>query len=130
MATWDDVAEVCRTLPGTTELRSASGRRRWQVRGRTFLRERPLHRTDLAELGEDAPPGPVLVAAVPDEGAKAALLAADPEIYFTVSHFDGWAAVLVRLDRLDPGMLRKLAGEAWASRAPRRLVAEHGMSPG
>ena len=130
MATWDDVAEVCRTLPGTTELRSASGRRRWQVRGRTFLRERPLHRTDLDELGDAAPSGPVMVAAVPDEGAKEALLSTEPDLYFTTTHFDGWAAVLVRLDRLDPGMLRELAVEAWASRAPRRLVAEHGMSPG
>jgi hypothetical protein len=49
----------------------------------------PLHRKDLAELGEDAPAGPILVAWVPDEGAKAALLAADPEVYITVSHVDG-----------------------------------------
>ncbi len=68
MATWDDVAAVCRGLPGTTELRSGSGRRRWQVRGKTYLRERPLHRKDLDELGDDAPTGPVLVGAVADEG--------------------------------------------------------------
>ena len=129
MATWDDVAAVCLALPGTTELRSASGRRRWQVRGKTFLRERPLHRVDLAELGDAAPTGPVMVAAVPDEGAKEALLSAEPELYFTTAHFDGWAAVLVRLDRLDLGSLRELAVEAWASRAPRRLVAEHPMPP-
>ena len=125
MADWDDVARVALALPGTSEARSASGRRRWLVRGRTFLRERPLHRTDLAELGEDAPPGPVLVASVPDEGAKAALLAAEPEVYFTVSHFDGWAAVLCRLDRLDERSLVELAADAWAARAPRRLLGEH-----
>jgi hypothetical protein len=123
MATWDDVAAVCRGLPGTTELRSASGRRRWQVRGKTYLRERPLHRRDLDELGNAAPTGPVLVAAVADEGVKAALLADEPELYFTTSHFHGWAAVLVRLDRLDPPGLRELVVEAWAARAPRRLVA-------
>ena len=125
MATWDDVAAVCCGLPGTTELRSASGRRRWQVRGKTYLRERPLHRKDLGELGDAAPTGPVLVAAVADEGVKAALLADEPELYFTTSHFDGWAAVLVRLDRLDLAALRELAVEAWAARAPRRLVAGH-----
>ena len=70
MATWDDVARVCLALPGTSEATSASGRRRWLVRGRTLLRERPLHRTDLDELGDAAPEGPVLVAYVPDEGAK------------------------------------------------------------
>ena len=125
MADWDDVARVALALPGTSERTSASGRRRWLVRGKTFLRERPLHRTDLDELGADAPEGPVVVASVPDEGAKAALLAAEPGVYFTTSHFDGWAAVLCRLDRLDEISLTELAGEAWAARAPRRLVAEN-----
>jgi hypothetical protein len=124
MADWDDVARICRALPGTAEATSAGGRRRWLVGGRTFLRERPLHRKDLAELGEGAPAGPVMVASVADEGAKAALLAAEPDIYFTTSHFDGWAAVLCRLDRLDEHSLTELAGEAWAARAPRRLVDE------
>ena len=125
MPNWDDVARIALALPGTTEAVSASGRRRWLVRGRTFLRDRPLHRTDLEELGGDAPDGPVLVASVPDEGAKAALIADEPDIYFTTSHFDGWAAVLCRLDRLDDESLTELAGEAWAARAPRRLVSEH-----
>jgi hypothetical protein len=117
VATWGEVSAVCLALPGTRELRSASGRRRWQVRGKTFFRERPLHRRDLDELGASAPTGPVLVASVPDEGAKAALLAAEPELYFTTAHFDGWSAVLVRLDRLDAASLRELAAEAWAARS-------------
>ena len=125
MATWDDVAAAALALPGTTEARSASGRRRWAVRGRTFLRERPLHRKDLAELGAGAPAGPVLVAYVPDQGAKAALLAAEPDVYFTTSHFDGSPMLMCRLDRLDRDALTELAGEAWACRAPRRLVAAH-----
>jgi hypothetical protein len=124
MVTWDDVARTCLALPGTTEAVSARGRRRWMVRGRTFLRERPLHAQDLDELGPHAPPGPVLVAYVPDEGAKAALLAAEPEVWFTTTHFDGWPALMCRLDALDQQALTELAGEAWASRAPARLVAE------
>ena len=91
------------------------------VRRATFVRERPLHLTDLAELGDDAPTGTVLVVHVPDQGAKAALIAEEPDVYFTTSHFDGWPAVLCRLDRLD----RQALTEAWASRAPRRLVTEH-----
>jgi hypothetical protein len=124
VSSWADVARIALELPGTTERISARGRRRWLVRGRTFLRERPLHRTDLDELGPAAPEGPVLVAYVPDEGAKQALLAAEPDVYFTTAHFDGWTAVLARLDRLDEAALRELAGEAWASRAPVRLVAQ------
>jgi len=130
VADWDDVARIALALPGTAEAVSASGRRRWLVRGRTFLRDRPLHRKDLDELGADAPAGPVMVASVPDEGAKTALLAAEPDVYFTTSHFDGWAAVLCRLDRLDETALTELAGEAWAARAPRRLVADHPLRTG
>jgi hypothetical protein len=67
----------------------------------------------------------VLVASVPDEGAKAALLAGEPDIWFTTSHVDGWPALLCRLERLDRPALTELVAEAWASRAPRRLVAAH-----
>jgi hypothetical protein len=123
--TWDDVARACLALPATSEAVSASGRRRWLVRGKTFVRERPLHRRDLDELVDAAPGGPVLVAYVADEGVKAALLAAEPDVWFTTSHFDGWPALMCRLDALDRQALTELAGDAWASRAPRRLLAEH-----
>lgn len=125
MVGWDDVARVCRALPGATEVASPSGRRRWAVRGRTFLRERPLHRKDLDELGRAAPDGPVMVAYVPDEGAKRALLAEEPEVFFSTSHFDGMPVLMVVLDRLDDAALTEIAGEAWAARAPRSLVAAH-----
>lgn len=129
MATWEDVALVCRAMPGTAEAVSASGRRRWTVRGRTFLRERPLHRTDLDELGDAAPTGPVLVVYVPDEEAMAALLATEPDVHFTTSHFDGWPALLCRLEALDILALTELVAEARASSAPSRLVAEHPLVP-
>ncbi len=124
MATWDDVARVCGALPDTN-VDSREGRRQWRVRDKLFVWERPLRPRDLAELGPSAPSGPVLGARVPDEGAKAALIAEDPGVYFTTSHFNGYPAVLCRLERLEPGALTELAGEAWACRAPRRLVAEH-----
>ena len=125
MVTWDDVARACLALPATTEAVSASGRRRWLVRGKTFVRERPLHRKDLDELGAAAPEGPVLVAYVPDEGAKAALRATEPDVWFTTTHFHGLPALMCRLDRLDRQALTELVAEAWAGRAPRRLVAAH-----
>jgi hypothetical protein len=123
MATWDDVADICLALPETSEVTSR-GNRQWRVRDKLFVWERPLRPRDLDELGPSAPPGPVLGARVPDEGAKAALIAESPDVYFTTSHFDGYPAVLCLLDRLDAAALTELAGEAWACRAPRRLVAE------
>jgi len=124
LVTWDNVARVCAALPETTFV-EREGRRQWRVRDKLFVWERPLRPRDLAELGPSAPSGPVLGARVPDEGAKLALIAEDPGVYFTTAHFNGYPAVLCRLERLEPGALAELAGEAWACRAPRRLVAEH-----
>jgi hypothetical protein len=128
MATWDDVARVCLALPATTEA-SSWGSRAWKVRDKSFVWERPLRRKDLDELGDAAPRGPVIGAYVPDEGAKTALIAEEPDVYFTTSHFDGYPAVLCRLDALDEQALTELAEEAWACRAPRRLLAEHRLPP-
>jgi hypothetical protein len=129
MAGWDDVARICLALPEVVEATSGHGGRQWRVRDKTFAWERPLRKKDLAELGGQAPATPPLAAYVPDEGAKAALIAAEPDTYFTTSHFDGFPAVLCRLDRLDDETLAELVGEAWACRAPRRLVAEHRFGP-
>jgi hypothetical protein len=129
MATWADVSRTCLALPETSEITRREGQRAWQVRDKGFVWERPLRRKDLAELGDAAPTGPVLAAYVPDEGAKRALIAEEPEVYFTTHHFDGFPAVLCRLDRLDSQSLTELAAEAWACRAPRRLLAEHPIGP-
>jgi hypothetical protein len=124
MTSWDEVAATCLALPGTAEVAAREGHPQWQVRGKTFVWERPLRKKDIAELGEAAPTGPVIAAHVPDEGAKAALIVEEPDVYFTTSHFTGYAAVLCRLDRLDEQALTELVAEAWACRAPKRLVAE------
>jgi len=129
MLTWTDVGRACLALPEVTELTSPEGRRSWRVRDKAFVWERPLRKKDLAELGSSAPSGPVLAAYVPDEGAKAALIADEPDVYFTTSHFDGYPAVLVRLEELDETALTELAGEAWACRAPRRLLAQQEGGP-
>jgi hypothetical protein len=128
MTSLDDVASVCLALPETTEVTSR-GSRQWRVKDKLFVWERPLRRSDLEELGSAAPDGPVLGARVPDEGAKTALIADEPDVYFTTHHFDGYPAILCRLDRLDRQSLTELAAEAWACRAPRRLVAEHPLGP-
>ena len=125
MVTWDDVARACLALPATSEHPSHGGTRSWRVKDKAFVWERPLRKADLAELGAAAPEGAVLGAYVPDVGAKAALIAEEPDVYFTTSHFDGHASVLCRLDRLDAQDLTELVAEAWACRAPKRLLAAH-----
>ena len=86
--------------------------------------ERPLRKTDLKALGDDAPEGPILGAWVEHLGAKEALLADDSGVYFTTPHFDGYAAILVRLEEISEEDLGELIAEAWLSRAPNRLARE------
>ncbi|ONI80448.1 hypothetical protein ALI22I_44875 [Saccharothrix sp. ALI-22-I] len=125
MATWDDVRRIAAALPEVTEHASYDGRPVWRVKDKAFAWDRPLRQADLAALGRTAPDGPVLAARVPDLGAKEALLADDPTVYFTTPHFDGFPAVLVRLDGVTTDDLQELLTEAWLCRAPKRLANQY-----
>jgi hypothetical protein len=125
MATWDDVRRIALELPETVERSSRDGILEWRVRDKGFVWERPLRRADREALGAAAPDGPILAAWVPDLGVKQALLAEDPDVYFTTPHFDGFRAVLVRLDRVAAPELEELLVEAWLQRAPKRLAKEY-----
>jgi hypothetical protein len=125
MATWDDVREIALGLPETDEQSSADGLLAWRVKNKLFTWERPLRKGDLDSLGDTAPKGPILAARVPDVGAKEALLADDPRVYFTTPHFDGWPAILVRLDRIARPELEELLVEAWLVQAPKRLARQY-----
>jgi hypothetical protein len=125
VANWDDVRRIALALPETTEQRSRDGTAQWRVKDKGFVWERPLRRGDLEALGTSAPTGPVLAARVPDLGAKEALIADSESVYFTTPHFNGYPAVLVRLDRIPGPELEELIVEAWLSRAPKRLATEY-----
>lgn len=117
MATWDDVRRLIGELPETTE-----NERTWRVRKKVVAWDRPLRAKDYAVLAESAWPGEILGARTSDVGAREALLADDPDVYFTTPHFDGYPAVLVRLERIGEDELRELLGEAWLAQAPKRLA--------
>jgi hypothetical protein len=125
MATWEDVRRLALALPQTVERSSRDGLPGWSVRDKTFAWERPLRRGDLEALGDAAPEGPVLAVRVPDLGAREALLATDGDACFTIPHFDGFPAVLVRLDEAALPLLEELLAEAWLSQAPKRLAREY-----
>ena len=124
MASWDDVRRLALALPDTSEGVSRD-LRRWLVKDKGFVWERPLRRSDLEALGDAAPDGPILGARVEHLVAKEALLADDPSVYFTTPHFDGYPAILVRLGQIGPEDLEELIVEAWLARAPKRLVKEY-----
>src|SRR6188472_3920390 len=107
MVGWDDVRRLALALPATDERRSRD-LRQWRVKEKLFVWERPLRRSDLAALGDAAPDGPILGARVEHLGAKEALLADASGAFFTTPHFDGYPAVLVRLERIGAEDLREL----------------------
>src|ERR671931_1555137 len=107
MATWDDVRRLALALPETNE-RLSRDLVQWRVRDKLFVWERPLLAPDLRALGDDAPTGPILGARVEHLVAKEALLADDSDVYFTTPHFDGYPAVLVRLDEIAEEELTEL----------------------
>ena len=121
MANWDDVDRLAHRLP-EVEGGTSYGNRAWKVKGKAFAWERPLRRSDLEALGDAAPGGPILGARVEHVGAKAALLADDPGVFFTTPHFDGYPAILVRLEEIALQELEELLAEAWLARAPKRLA--------
>jgi hypothetical protein len=124
VATWDDVRRIALSLPEAAEGAGADGIPSWAVRKKGFVWERPLRRREIAVLGAAAPQGPILAAHVPDLGAKEALLADDPKVYFTTPHYDGYPAVLVLLDRIAVEDLEELVVEAWLAKAPKRLAQD------
>ena len=122
MATWEDVERIALSLPETAD-GTMHGARAWKVKDKGFVWERPLRRTDLKQLGDaDPPDGPILGARVEHEIAKRALIESDPDVYFTIPHFDGYPAILVLLDNIEVAELTEVITEAWLNRAPKRLA--------
>ena len=124
MAGWNDVRRIALALPETSE-QTKFGQAAWCVRDAMFVWERPLRRSDLEALGEAAPKGPILGVRVPSLLAKEALLASRPKWCFTTPHFNGYPAVLVRLDAVRAADLEELIVEAWLARAPKRVASAY-----
>ena len=114
MADGDDVRRLAIALPEAVE-DGASGA--YRVDGKLFAwpwMER-LH------PGRPRVANPEVIAVrVANEDEKQALIALDPEIFFTEPHYDGYPAVLVRLPAIPPDLLERVLSDAWRTRAPRR----------
>jgi hypothetical protein len=124
VASWEDVRRIALALPETSE-RVSRERSQWRVKDKLFVWERPLRRSEIESFPGMAPDGPILGARVEHLVAKEALLADDPKVFFTTSHFDGYPAVLVRLQRIGLTDLQEVVTEAWLARAPRRLAESY-----
>jgi hypothetical protein len=112
---FDTVREIGLALPGVEE-GTAYGSPALKVHGK-LLACVPAHRS--------AEPGSLVVRVDFDDRAE--LLAAAPDVYYIPEHYTDYNAILVRLARVTPGVLRDLLGMAYkfvtaktSSRAPSR----------
>jgi hypothetical protein len=128
MAAFDEVRRIALALPETDEVSGGQrGSLQWRVKGKLFVWDRPLGKNDqkqYVETGQgDAPPdGDILGARVEDEAVKFALIEQDPTVFFTIPHFNGYNAVLIRLDEIDLATLEEVVTDAWLDRAPAKLA--------
>jgi hypothetical protein len=115
VATLDDAHRIAAALPETT---SDPGGFAYRVHGKLFT----WIWLERVQPKRPRVPNPEVIAVrVADENEKQAMLALDPDIFFTEPHYDGYPAVLIRLPAIDEVLLEKVIGDAWAVRAPRRL---------
>ena len=125
MATFEDVAGIALGLPETTA-GDRHGHRTWSVGDKAFAWERPFSKADVKRFGDATPPdGPILAVRVDDLMDKEAVLAAHPKAFFTIPHFDGYAAVLVQLEKVTKRDLREVLVDGWLACAPPKLAEEY-----
>jgi len=131
VATMADVDALALAMPQATKEVSEDGRPTYLVHGKMFCFHRSPRPDVLdAETGERL--DDVFVFRVADLDVKELLLADTRGYFFTTPHWNGYAAVLLRiptLTHIDRDELRDLVVEAWLTRAQKRVakawLAEH-----
>jgi hypothetical protein len=101
MISFEKVREIGLRLPGAAES-TMFGKPALKVRGQMF-----------ACLPSQRSAEPDSLAVRVDFEQRAELLKADPDVYYITDHYKGYPAVLVRLARIRPELLKDLLGMAY-----------------
>ena len=119
MATQADVRRIALSFPETEE---AGDRFAFSVPNKGKLKGFVWVWMERVVPKKPRVPNPGVIAVrVANEGQKNALLSADPLKFFTEPHYDGFPAVLVRLNAVSVADLKVLIAEAWRCQAPAQL---------
>ena len=116
MPTQEDVRRIALALPHTTE---GEGSFSFVVGGKAIAW---VWLERLEPKKARVPNEDVLAIRIAHDSDKEPLIEMDPGAFFTEPHYNGFPAILVRLDVVDPPMLEKLLTDAWRIQAPKRLV--------
>jgi hypothetical protein len=124
MATMADLEELALAMPQATKETSDDGRPTYLVHGKMFCFHRSP-RPDAVDIETGERLDDVVVFRVEDLDVKELLLADARHLFFTTPHWNGYAAVLIRipdLTRLDRAELREVVIDAWLTRAQKRVA--------
>lgn len=118
--TLDEVATFLGSLDRVT-IGERWNHRTWSVGDHGFAWHRPFSKADVTRFGDEPPPdGDILAVVVENLDAKDALLGMGLPGFFTIPHFDGYAAILIQLRRARKRDVRGalIAAHAIASARP------------
>ncbi len=107
--TYDEFRDIALALPGVEE-GTSYGDPAFKVGGKFLTRVRP----------ED---GGIVIKTGFFE--RDALMAADPETFFLLPHYQNYPSVLAHIERINPVVLEELLWESWRQTAPKKLQKEH-----
>ena len=122
VASIEDVARIALRLPEVTEGDDPE-KRSWAVAGTTFAWVRAFSKADVKRFGADpVPAAPILAVRTADLAEKEAILAAGHPGFFTIPHFNGYAAVLIEVGATRKKDLEEAIVDGWLAKAPARLA--------